>query len=133
MFSVHIHFYQIGLYQRSVFYPVTIFYPLYLYHMSLYCILNSIVGNDFGKSAKDHGLEIDASVALYGKQDSNVNILSSTISSGAGTTDLSGPRSHLHDVAFNFGSKVNLIVIRAVVYLIDSLLPPHAYKFIWKR
>lgn len=106
-----------------------IFYPYSLSCVSLHSIFESILGNDFGKSAKHWCLKADADVILHEEPDGRPTVAGSATISGVDFTDPNKTQRHFNYVDLNRVSGADLIGMRAVVIHKDTFLISYPYEF----
>lgn len=92
-------------------------------------IFKSVLGNDFGKSAKDHGLKVNTNVVLYEELDCGPKIMGSATISDVDVTDPDVLQRLLYGVDLNGGSGYVLIVINTVVIDKDNVPILYPYGF----
>lgn len=90
-----------------LFYFSTRFLPLYV---SLHSILQSIIDNDFDKSAKHRGLKVDTDVVLYENLECLAKDVCSATISVTGLTDPDEFHCRLHGIDLNRGNGSDLLV-----------------------
>lgn len=88
-----------------------------------------VLGNDFDKAAKHRGLKVKTDVVYYEDQYNKLMVVGSPIIFGSSITDRTELQRRLHDVNLNSGSGSDLIVIKGVLFRIDSFLNPYIYDF----
>lgn len=92
-------------------------------------VYKSVLGFDFSKSAKEHGLKINATIVLHEDQDVRTKPFGSATISGAVLTDPNEFQRLLHGVNLNHGPGSVFIVMEAVVIKKDNLSIPPPYEF----
>lgn len=80
----------------------------------------SVLGNEFGKSAKDSGLKVYTDVILYKELEGRSKVVGAAIVSGASMTDSDEFQHRLHCFGRNRVLGSDLIVVTAIVIHKDS-------------
>lgn len=93
--------------------------------------LRSVLGNDFGKYAKDRGLKIDTDVVLHEGLHGRPMVVGSATISGTDVSDPDAFQRRLNSVDLSRGSGSVLIVISAVVIHKESFSILYPYEFHW--
>lgn len=91
--------------------------------------LKSILGTEFGRSAKGRCLKIQTVIILYEQHAGRPKVVISATFSGAAVTDSDELQRPVHGIDVNRGSGSDVIVIKAAVIHQDSFHTPHPYEF----
>lgn len=90
-----------------------------------------VLGNEWGKSARDRDLKNYIYVVLYEKRGRRPNNLRSATISATGVTARDEFQRHFHGVHLSLAPGSNLIVIKAVVIQKDSFPIPYLHGLHW--
>lgn len=88
-----------------------------------------MLGNNFGKSQKEHSLKIDTNFMLQEEQGGSSKALGSASISGAGVTTPNESQRLLYGFYLNHGYGSEIIIITLVVVHKHSFPSPHPYEF----